>query len=191
MKVGILILIIVILLFTINFQFNINLKYNLFLNEGKFILKLFGFLPIFCGFFSIEGNFIKIRKNNKKFFNISLKLSKKQMKLIKELKKNIATKIYVKSICFDALICLENPAIASMFSSFLNVVISIIFAKFKNDNFDISLKNNINTGFRLNDVKINFDTTIYASLIDILWAVIMTFINSGRINNEKRRKTEC
>lgn len=191
MKLSILIAIIIILILTINFQFNLSLKYNLFLNEGKFIVKLFYILPIFWGFFSIEDDFIKIRKNDKKFFNIKLKVSKRQMELIKELRKNIATKIYIKDISFYALVCLENPAIVSLSSAVLNILLNIIFLKIKEDNYDITINNEIDTGFRINDIKFDFATTISISIIDIVWAGIMTFINSRRVNNEKRRKTEC
>ena len=131
------------------------------------------------------------KKNSKKIFNIHLKVSKRQMRLFKELRKNIATKIYIKDISFYSLVCLENPAMSSLISSFLNIVSNIIFLKIKEDNYDVSLENAIKTGFRMNYIKFYFGCNVVASLIDVLWAGLMTFINSRRVNNEKRRKTEC
>ena len=101
----------------------------------------------------------------------------------------------IKKIIYDEFARMKNFKKDS--SEFNNVVdwldriLKLPWNVEKEDNCDIKIKYNLDTGFRINKINFNLDVAICASLIDILWAIIMTFINNRRINNEKRRKTEC
>lgn len=181
-----------ILFITINFRVSANLNYDVLSNNGNLTIKLFKYKFLFYGDFKIENNFIQIKKKNNKSFNINLKISKKQLLFLKELNKNISTKIYINSLELKTLLCFENPAGIAILSSFYSILSNLFLIKLKQNNFDITIKNNVNTGFRQNILKLNVNTTIYASILDIVWAFIITLINNRRKNGEeRRRKTEC
>lgn len=181
-----------ILFITINFRVSANLNYDVLSNNGNLTIKLFKYKFLFYGDFKIENNFIQIKKKNNKSFNINLKISKKQLLFLKELNKNISTKIYINSLELKTLLCLENPAGIAILSSFYSILSNLFLIKLKQNNFDITIKNNVNTGFRQNILKLDVNTTIYASILDIVWAFIITLINNRRKNGEeRRRKTEC
>lgn len=181
-----------ILFITINFRVSANLNYDVLSNNGNLTIKLFKYMFLFYGDFKIENNFIQIKKKNNKSFNINLKISKKQLLFLKELNKNISTKIYINSLELKTLLCLENPAGIAILSSFYSILSNLFLIKLKQNNFDITIKNNVNTGFRQNILKLDVNTTIYASILDIVWAFIITLINNRRKNGEeRRRKTEC
>lgn len=189
----VLILITTLILFvTVNFKVGINLSYDILNNNGNISLRLFKYLFLFSGDFKIENNFIKIRKKNKKQININLKITKKQIEFFKELQKNIATKIYISNVELKTLLCLENPALIAMISSMYSVITNLLLIKIKQNNFDMTIKNNVNTGFRQNILEVNVKAILYASIIDIIWAFMITLIINRRKNSEeRRRKTEC
>ena len=181
-----------ILFITINFRVSANLNYDVLSNNGNLTIKLFKYMFLFYGDFKIENNFIQIKKKNNKSFNINLKISKKQLLFLKELNKNISTKIYINSLELKTLLCLENPAGIAILSSLYSILSNLFLIKLKQNNFDITIKNNVNTGFRQNILKLDVNTTIYASILDIVWAFIITLFNNRRKNGEeRRRKTEC
>lgn len=189
----VLILITTLILFvTVNFKVGINLSYDILNNNGNISLRLFKYLFLFSGDFKIENNFIKIRKKNKKQININLKITKKQIEFFKELQKNIATKIYISNVELKTLLCLENPALIAMISSMYSVITNLLLIKIKQNNFDMTIKNNVNTGFRQNILEVHVKAILYASIIDIIWAFMITLIINRRKNSEeRRRKTEC
>ena len=184
-------MVVLLLFFVINNQIDINIDYNILKNNGKFKLKLFKYLYILKGSFSVEENILRIRRKNNKLININLKLTKKQLLFFKELNKNVASKIFIKNVQFDSIICAEDPFLASMISGMYSIISNLFFIRLKQNNFDATIKNNINTGFRQNHLKIQLDLSIVASIFDLLWALMITIINERRRNEKTRRKTEC
>ena len=179
-----------VVLFVSNLLFNVNVFYNLNNNTGTFILSLWK-IPIFGGNITIKQNILVINRK-KKSIKINLKLSKKQLTILKEFYKNISTKILIDYIDMDLLLCMENPFMCSIISGMVDICTDVFLSYFKINNFDTIINKNIATGFRQDIINLKFNSGIYISIADIIWTVIITLFTTRRINNEeRRRKTKC
>lgn len=183
-------IVILILFFVVNYQIDFSLEYDILKNEGVFKVKIFKHILIIKGIFNIQENFIKIKRKKNKWISINLKLTKKQLRFFKELNKNIVTKIFLKKINVNTILCLEDPFISAIFSGVYGIISNILCIKLKQNNYDATIINDVNTGFRQNNIKIELNLVIIASIFDLLWALVITIINERRRNEETRRKTE-
>ena len=172
-----------------NMLLNISIFYNANKNLGDIVIKIWR-IPILKANIEIKQNIVIINKKNKKI-KINLKLSKRQLRILKELRKNISTKILINTIDFDLLLCMEDPFFCSILSNVIDIFANILFSRMLIRNSDSIVSKRVNTGFRHDMITIKFDSSMYISVIDILWAVVATLLTERRYENEeRRRKTE-
>lgn len=189
MRVAFVLAIILIIILCCNFLINIDIKYNLNINLGTVIFKIYK-MPIIKVSISIRQNIIEINRK-KKSIKINLKLTERQLRIIKRLQKNISTKVLLDSLDLNILLCMEDAFVCSILSGVIDIASNIFFAKLVFDNYDVRVSNIINTGFRHDMITLNLNLGLYISLFDILWAVFATLIWERRVESEeRRRKTE-
>ena len=189
MTVGHIFILIGIVVFVCDIFFNIDLFYNLNNNTGSIVVYLCK-VPIFKGNIEIKQNILEI-KRKKKSIKINLKLSEKQLEILKEFYKNISTKIVIDYVDLDLLICMENPFVCSIISGFIDILSVVLISIFQTKNFDTKVYRNISTGFRQDMITSKFKLGIYLSISDIIWSIIITLFSARRmVSEERRRKTK-
>ena len=186
MNIFYLLILILILILCSYMMVDINLKYNLNNNIGTIRINLFK-IPIFIGEFSIKQNIIEINRNKKKL-KINLDLNQRQLNLIKQFRISIANKVYIDSLYLNTTICMENAFEVAIISGIYRLLSNYLLLKIYLNNKDLYLSNVLDTGFRHQLINVKLKSTIYASIFDILWAVIYTIIWDRREYNEERKK---
>lgn len=181
----IIVFVVIVFVITLGVIIDINLKYDVTKNNGELIVKFFK-IPLIIVDLKVSGNAINFKKKSKqKPFQFIINLQ--NLKFIERLKENIVKRIYINKIETNSIISIENPALASLFSSGFNMLLEALkykLVKFQNDAF---INNNVITGFEENRLIFIANISLVISVMDLILALIKTVFEKGEKYGKQHR----
>ncbi len=171
----------------IGFLFDFNLQYDVTANDGILFIRLFKVLPIARVKLKIEGNALNFSRIKKKAKSLKFEINAANIHFLEVLKDNLVHRVYISKLDINGIIILDNPAIASLVSSTILLILSIMRFRLCRWQRDIDVTSNIVTGFDGSKIVVFLDTTIVISIIDLAWAVVKTIFERKK-NGKKFRQ---
>ena len=187
MKVFLITLLIILIIFSISFDIKINLQFDLFKNLGSIKIKIFKFITIFSIKFTVIGDYINVNLSKKedKVVKIKIDINDENLQFINDFGGNLMQKVYSTKLVSNINFCLENPHIVSILSALTNLLFTYIFIKLKSKNKDLTIQNNVDTGFRHNLINVDFTYEFIISIYDMVWSLIKALLKRRRLNYAK------
>jgi len=133
---------------------------------------------------SLIGLYYQIN-NSKKLKKIKL-IDKKDLYLIKQIKKSVFDKLYYDNIALKTEFGLISAKDTALIIASTNILCEYInnYIKLKNTDTFVQYENMPN--FIQNKIKINLQLKVYFTIFDMLFAVIISFIKRGQYVKQKK-----
>ena len=183
-----LILVFFIVLIIFPFSFKIDFGYDVNLNDGYFIVKLWN-MKLHQAHIKRRGKtIVLIEKRGDKDFEIEV--GEEQLRFLAILFNEIRNKIKIRKVNFHSEIGLENPFYSGIISSIFSSIILTFFArlKIKQPTASFSLKND--TKFFDLTLNVKCFTKVSISIFDVLFSLIVAVLKNknDKFVEEKLRK---
>lgn len=187
MTVSLIVVAVLIFVVSATLYFNISLEYDVLNNVGKLKIRLYKIIVLFSSGITISDSYLNFNKKRNKVIKIKIDFNDEGFQFVQDMQTYLIHKLCPTKINFAAVVASENPCLASMTSTILNVMVSSFFARIKNSVGDVTIKNNIQTGFRQTMFKLDVKLNVLVSLYDFVWAFLKAY--KARVKRrEKRRK---
>jgi len=165
---------------------DVQLNFNVSKNSGLIIIKVFK-ITIIRFNLKIEGNSINFTKQKKKKTK-NLIVNTTNLQFIEELKRNLVKSIYLNNLEIDCFILLTRPDLAALSVGVVNIILNIIRIKVLDFQNDVNISLNTVSGFENNELAVLIDLSLVISLIDLIWAILVTIFRRRRLYGKKHRQ---
>ena len=164
----------------------INVRFVLDLNtmKIKIIIKLFK-LKILTIDVDLLLNRFKV--NNGKYKRLKLMLNQDEKYLISQIKRNILNKLYYDTISADIIVNFINPSSTALMVGIINKSFEFIKYYLLIHNADMDINIRCSCDFREFINKLSFNLTVYFTIFDMVYAIILSFYKRGKYVKEKRQ----
>jgi hypothetical protein len=175
---------IVIIILSLMLVFKLKINLDVFSNNCRAIIYLFGIRII-----RIDVNLILLTfqiNNNKNKKSLNLFLSKEQEFLLKQMKKTIIDKLYYDDIFLEYELSIGNPSFSAISIGVINSILHLIKIKMLSANNDTNIVIASRSNLKDFDIKIDMQIKVFFTLFDLFFALIISFYKRGMYAKQKR-----
>ncbi len=158
-----------ILALTLNVGIKLNLCYNILINQGCLLLKVFN-ITIFKRDITLYGNYFTLTNKKNNVIKVKISLKDNSVQFVQDIIKTIKRKVYLQSCNFSSCINLNNAYATALAIGYVQTISGIVLSKLSSRNTDATILHNVNCDSSTN-FTLNLKITIYLCLYDFIWSV--------------------